>query len=122
MKNLILTVVTLLSLNYSFGQTANIAVCSSKSVLIQGKEKGIFEIKMPDDVSKEAVDKYAQYYVNAFKVNFDTKSHVVTINMVDNSSSNRRVILRFLSANQIQNVIVEGKSYPVSDFYEVFLK
>jgi hypothetical protein len=122
MKNLILTVVILLTLNYSFGQTANIAVCSSKSSLIQGKDKGIFEIKMPDNLSKEDIDKYAQYYVNAFKVSFDATSHVVTINMVENNSSNRRVILRFLSANQIQNVIVEGKTYVVSDFYEVFLK
>ena len=122
MKNLILTVVILLTLNFSFGQTSNTAVCNSKSSLIEGKDKGIIELKLPENVLKVDVDKYAQYYVNAFKVNFDEKSHVIVFNMVENNVSNRRVILRFLAANQIQHVIVEGKSYVVSDFFENFLK
>jgi hypothetical protein len=103
-------------------QDANTAICNSKSSLVKGIESGIIEITLPQSATKESVDKYAGYYKNAFTVNFDEKSHIVNIKMVENTSSNRRVILRFLTANQVQNVIVEDKSFLISDFYENFLK
>jgi hypothetical protein len=122
MKNLILTFLILASMTVSYGQTNNTAICTSKTSLIEGKEKGIIELKLPESVLKEDVEKYASYYENSFKVNFDVNSHKIKFNMVENTSSNRRIILRFLAANQIQHVIVEDKSYVVSDFYEKFLK
>jgi hypothetical protein len=42
--------------------------------------------------------------------------------MVSNTPESRRVILRFLSANQIQTVLVDGKSYQLADFYQNFLE
>ena len=122
MKKFFLTLVFLISINFTFGQSSNSASCSSKTTLIEGKEKGIIEIKLPESITKEEVEKYSKYYENAFKVNFDEKSHILVFKMVENNTSNRKVILRFLAANQIQHVIVEEKSYLVTDFYENFLK
>ena len=42
--------------------------------------------------------------------------------MVTNDSSSRRVIARFLSANQIASVVVENKVFTLNDFFENFLK
>jgi hypothetical protein len=103
-------------------QSTSTAVCSSKANLVKGVESGLIEMGFPETSIKEDIEKYAFYYKNAFTINFDQKLHVATIKMVENTSSNRRVILRFLAANQIQNVVVEGKSFLVNDFYENFLK
>jgi hypothetical protein len=55
-------------------------------------------------------------------VEFNAKNHVATFKMVLNTPDSRRVILRFLSANQIQIVVVDGKSYQLQDFYQKFLE
>lgn len=103
-------------------QDANKAICSSKVKLVKGVESGTIELVLSEAITKENVEKYASYYKNIFSVSFDEKTHVINIKMIENTSSNRRVILRFLSANQVQNVVVEGQSFPVSDFFENFLK
>lgn len=106
----------------SYGQQANTAFGASSTELLQGKEKGLIELKLPENITKENVEKYATFYKNTFQTNFDEKSHVATFQMLDNTSSNRRVILRFLAANQIQYIVVDGMSFIPSDFYDKFLK
>lgn len=107
---------------YSLAQDSNTAVCSKKANLLKGVETGLIEISFPQTTVKEDVEKYASYYKNIFSVNYNENTHVASIKMVENNSSNRKVIMRFLSANQVQNVIVEDKSFLVNDFYENFLK
>ena len=57
-----------------------------------------------------------------FTIGFDEKSHLATFNMVTNDENSRRVITRFLSANQIQSVVVENKVFTLGDFFDNFLK
>jgi hypothetical protein len=103
-------------------QDANTVICSSKAKLVKGVESGLIEMTFAQTVTKENIEKYASYYKNIFSVSFDDATHVANIKMVENSSANRRVIIRFLSANQVQNVVVDGQSFLVGDFYENFLK
>jgi hypothetical protein len=122
MKTFLLSIFFVVTTFILNAQDANKAICSSKSNLVKGVESGIIEMTLSEAVTKENVDKYAGYYKNIFSVTFDETKHIVTFKMLDNTSSNRRVILRFLSANQVQNVIVEGQLFLIHDFYENFLK
>lgn len=122
MKSLLMSICFVVSAFFLNAQDANKAICSSKAKLVKGVESGVIEMTLSEAVTKENVDKYASYYKNIFSVTFDEPTHVATIKMIENTSSNRRVVLRFLSANQVQNVIVEGQSYLIQDFYENFLK
>jgi hypothetical protein len=122
MKTFYTFVLLLLATFSSLAQDANTAICSKKANLSKGVETGTIEISLPQNVLKENVEKYAGYYKNTFSVDFNEKTHVATIKMIENNSSNRKVIMRFLAANQVQNVIVEDKSFLVNDFYENFLK
>jgi hypothetical protein len=122
MKTFLLSIFFVVTTFILSAQDANKAICSSKSNLVNGVESGIIEMTLSEAVTKENVEKYAGYYKNIFSVTFDETKHLVTFKMLDNTSSNRRVILRFLSANQVQNVIVEGQLFLIHDFYENFLK
>ena len=122
MKSLLTAIFFVFSFTLLNAQNLNTAICNSKASLVKGVETGLIEITLPETVKKEEIEKYATYYTNAFVVNFNEKTHVASIKMVENTSLNRRVILRFLAANQVQNVAVEGKSFLMNDFYENFLK
>jgi hypothetical protein len=106
----------------SFAQSANSASCSSSKNLHEGVVSGKIELILPSQLSPEDVASYAKYYEPFFYVDFNSKNHVATFQMVSNTSESRRVILRFLSANQIQTVVVDGKSYQLQDFYQNFLE
>ena len=122
MKKVLFAVVFLIGTTVSFAQDRNTAVCGTKIALTQGKDAGKILVKLPADVTAEDVQTYAAYYEKTFTVNFNAQSHEVTFNMISNDSNSRRIIIRFLSANQIQNVIVENRVYTITDFYENFLK
>jgi hypothetical protein len=122
MKTLFYSLFILLVSSSLTAQVVNSASCISKSSLLSGKESGKIEITLPESVIKENVEEYGKYYIKMFTIGFDEKSHVATFNMVTNDENSRRVIMRFLSANQIQSVVVENKVYTLTDFYENFLK
>lgn len=122
MKSFIVSICFIAASFIANAQEAKTVVCNSRANLISGVESGSIDITFPETISRDEVENYAGYYKNAFTVTFNEKSHVVNFKMVDNTSSNRLIILRYLSANQVQNVIVEGKSFMIYDFYENFLK
>ena len=122
MKTLFYSLFILLVSSSLTAQVVNSASCISKSSLLSGKESGKIEITLPESVIKENVEEYGKYYIKMFTIGFDEKSHVATFNMVTNDENSRRVIMRFLSANQIQSVVIENKVFTLTDFYENFLK
>jgi hypothetical protein len=122
MKHLLFGILFFVTGSISFAQTANSASCPSSKTLKEGVVSGKIEVTLPNQLSSEDVASYAKYYEPFFYVDFNSKNHVATFQMVSNTPDSRRVILRFLSANQIQNVIVEGRVYTANDFYEAFLK
>jgi len=122
MKKVLLAAVFLISTFISFAQDNSTATCGTKLALTQEKEAGKIKMKLPASISEEDVRSYGSYYEKMFTIDFNASTHEIVYNMVVNDANNRRVILRFLSANQIQNVIVEGRVYTANDFYEAFLK
>ncbi len=122
MKKVLLVAVFLISIFISFAQDNSTAICGTKLALTQEKDAGKIKMKLPANVSEEDVRSYASYYEKMFTIEYNNTTHEIVYNMVVNNANNRRVILRFLSANQIQNVIVEGRLYTANDFYENYLK
>jgi len=122
MKHVLFGILFFLSGSISFAQTANTASCPSSKNLKEGVASGKIEVTLPNQLSPEDVANFAKYYEPFFFVDFNSKNHVATFQMVNNTADSRRVILRFLSANQIQTVLVDGKSYQLHDFYQNFLE
>ena len=122
MKKVLLAAVFLISTFISFAQDNSTAICGTKLALTQEKDAGKIKMKLPASVSEEDVRSYASYYEKMFTIDYNATTHEIVYNMVVNDANNRRVILRFLSANQIQSVIVEGRVYAINDFYEAYLK
>jgi len=122
MKHVLFGILFFLTGSISFAQTANTASCPSSKNLKEGVASGKIEVTLPNQLTPEDVVSYAKYYEPFFYVDFNSKNHVATFQMVTNTPDSRRVILRFLSANQIQTVVVDGKSYQLQDFYQNFLE
>lgn len=122
MKHVLFGFFFLLSGSFAFSQVGNTASCTSVKNLKEGVSSGNIEVTLPSQLTPEEVASFAKYYEPFFNVDFNSKNHVATFQMVSNTSDARRVIIRFLAANQIQTVIIEGKSYPLQDFYQNFLE
>jgi hypothetical protein len=122
MKHVLFGILFFLTGSISFAQTANSATSLSTKNLTEGISIGKIELILPSQLSSEDVASNAKYYEQFFLVEFNAKNHVATFKMVLNTPDSRRVILRFLSANQIQIVVVDGKSYQLQDFYQKFLE
>jgi len=122
MKHVFFGILFFLTGSISIAQTANTASCPSSKMLKEGVASGKIEVTLPSQLSSEDVANYAKYYEPFFFVDFNSKNHVATFQMVSNTADSRRVILRFLSANQIQTVVVDGKSHQLQDFYQNFLE
>lgn len=105
-----------------FGQKTLSASATNKAELQGGIATGHIALTLPAEVIEENVVMYAKYYTNMFTVAFDAKSHVATFHMVSNDANSRRVILRFLGANQISNVQVDNRSYDLGTFFDTFLQ
>lgn len=114
--SLIFTLVTLVS----FGQ--DVANFGTSTTVNQGKQTGKFEVKLPARVTPEDVANYSQYYTNFFTVSFNNTTKIASIQMVNNDSQTRRIILRFLTANQISLISVDNTPYDLNTFYDNFLK
>ena len=98
------------------------ATTESKVNFLKDKEIGKFEFKLPDDSNKDAVDQYAKYYLNYFTVDFSETTKIAKISMIENTQENRKIIMRFLGANQIQNVVIDNRTYTLMDFYNNYLQ
>jgi hypothetical protein len=122
MKHVLFGILFFVTGSISIAQSANTASCSSVNHLREGVASGRIEVVLPNQLSSEDVASYAKYYEPFFNVDFNATDHKATFLMVSNTADSRRVILRFLSANQIQTVVVDGKSYLLQDFYQNFLE
>ena len=111
-----------LVLNFlAFGQKSLTAAVTSKKDLANGLQSGHIELILPAEVSEENVTMYAKYYTNMFTVDFNANTHVATFHMLSNDANSRRVILRFLSANQIVYVQVADSIFDLGSFFDNYL-
>jgi capsule polysaccharide export protein KpsE/RkpR len=119
MKNLITLFAFVLTLSFSFAQTASIS--GDESTLKNQVEKGEFSIEMPESTEAEEINKSAEYYVDYFTVNYDDESKIAKISMVDNTPSSRRVINRLLLSNGVRTIKFNSEEFSINEFYDAYL-
>lgn len=105
-----------------FGQKTLNASVKNKAELQGGVATGHISLMLPAEITQENVVMYAKYYTNMFTVDFDAKTHIATFHMITNDANSRRVILRFLGANQIVNVQVDNRLYDLGTFFDTYLQ
>ncbi len=103
-----------------FAQTATVS--GTAATLKKNISENFVEFTMPSEVTKDVVEKSAQYYTDYFTVDFNTKSNVARINIIDQEDQARRVISRFLLSTGVRTVNFEAKDYTIMEFYSNFLE
>ena len=124
MKKFIYTLFVLVGLS-SFGfsqEVSNTAGTNGATELMSSKKTGEYVFQLPEGVTAEDVKKSSAYYTHYFTVSFDAKSHEASIHMVENTSKNRFVIARFLTACGIKFVQVDNDALEFHAFIEEYLK
>lgn len=119
MKPLLFSILFVLTGFWSFSQEA---IITDTEVFKNSVVDGNISMTLPSEITNDEVQKYSKYYTAFFTTIFDAKSHQVTFNMVNNDPKSRRVIIRFLSANGIQFARIGERAFPLSDFYDTYLK
>lgn len=124
MKKLILTFFVLIGLSsLGFAQEASqIATTKGAKELSASKASGNFEFTLPGNLTADQVEKNSTYYTHYFTVSFDANSHKATIEMMENTSKNRYVIARFLTACGISHLEVDDNNIELYDFIDDYLK
>ncbi len=119
MKSLMTLIGLFVAVSTTFAQVAKVE--GSAAAFEKQVAKGQMEIILPQSADAESVEKSASYYTDYFEVSFNEESKVATINMIDNTASNRRVISRFLLTNGVRNIELDGTNYSINEFYDQFL-
>ncbi len=120
MKTIVSTLLIVFAFTFAFGQ--NTAFVKAPSDLTSIKETGKGHITLPERLTKEEVQSKAKYYTLYFTVDFDEKSKVATINMVENNERSRAIIVRFLAGCEVQNVTVGNETINRDLVFEKYLK
>lgn len=121
MKTIITLALCFLGVTMIHAQT-NVAQSRGVEALRVSKTNGIYEFVLPESVSEDDVQKNSKYYELYFTPVFNSNSHVVKIELKDDSDKARYTVARFLSACGVQEVLVDGKNYTISQFIETYLK
>jgi hypothetical protein len=110
---------------FGFAIVAQQQTISSKMTVaeIQKEAKsGHFQWIFPTGTTSESIDNLAKYYATSFSYTFNAASKCVDVFPVVDSENTRRVMLRFLGANQVNQILVGNETLALYAFYEKFMK
>jgi hypothetical protein len=123
MKALIFSFAMILSVSTLFAQErSKVAVGPTKTEITAGKQSGEFTFVMPAGFTADEVAQNSKYYTHYFTVVFDAKTSKAKLTMVTNDEKGRSVITRFLVANGVQEVNIDGTLVNMADLFEKYLK
>ena len=83
---------------------------------------GHFQWIFPAQTTAESIQNTAKYYTTSFTYTYDATTQKVDVYPVADSDEVRRIMLRFLGANQVNKIIVGEESYELYSYYESFMK
>jgi hypothetical protein len=83
---------------------------------------GHFQWIFPAQTTAESIQNTAKYYTTSFTYTYDATTQKVDVYPVADSDDVRRIMLRFLGANQVNKIVVGEESYELYSFYEKFMK
>ena len=71
---------------------------------------------------KEEISKVGSYYQQYFSVNVSEGANKVSLKLIQNDARSRLVVMRFLTANGIERVVVGSKDLSIEEFNTLYLK
>ena len=83
---------------------------------------GHFQWIFPAQTTAESIQNTAKYYTTSFTYTYDATTQKVDVYPVADSDEVRRIMLRFLGANQVNKIVVGEESYELYSFYEKYMK
>ena len=121
MKKIVSIVALSLVCSFSFAQSSPETTSTvQEKTFISNKTKGEYNFQMPEGTSEQKITETANYYVNYFTVNYDSKTRIANITMVQEKMAG--VIFRFLLSNEIETILYDGKEYKAEKFVGDFVQ
>lgn len=93
----------------------------SGAELKEALNKGEVSFFFNKGMDAEAVKKSAEFYVPYFSVNYDKNTGKSTLKLTKDDMS-KLVISRYMMANGISEVLIDGKTISVQDFMAQYLR
>ena len=121
MRHLFFTIfltVGVLSVAQQITVTSNL----SSSDIKKEAKIGHFQWVFPEKTTAESIQNTAKYYTTSFTYTFNETTKTVDVYPINDSEEVRRVMLRFLGANQVSQIKVGEESYELWTFFESFMK
>ena len=121
MKRIILSIFLFFTF-LAFSQQKTIHSNFNANDIAKEAKTGHFQWVFPTETSAEEIQNTAKYYTTSFTVNFNAESKVVDLFPVVDSEDTRRVMLRFLGANQVNKILVGTEEFLLWEYYDKFMK
>jgi hypothetical protein len=98
------------------------ATVASEKAIQEGVSTGLYTFAFPDELGKEEIRKVGSYYEQYFSVNVSEGANKVSLKLTQNDARSRLVVIRFLTANGIERVVIGGKELSIDEFSSIYLK
>ena len=121
MRHLFFTIfltVGVLSVAQQITVTSNL----SSSDIKKEAKIGHFQWVFPEKTTAESIQNTAKYYTTSFTYTFNETTKTVDVYPINDSEEVRRVMLRFLGANQVSQIKVGEESYELWTLFESLMK
>ncbi len=121
MRHLFFTIfltVGVLSIAQQITVTSNLSASDIK----KEAKLGHFQWVFPEKTTLESIQNTAKYYTSSFTYTFNETTKTVDVYPINDAEEVRRVMLRFLGANQVSQIKVGEESYELWTYFESFMK
>ncbi len=121
MRHLFFTIfltVGVLSVAQQITVTSNLSASDIK----KEAKLGHFQWVFPEKTTLESIQNTAKYYTSSFTYTFNETTKTVDVYPINDAEEVRRVMLRFLGANQVSQIKVGEESYELWTYFESFMK
>ncbi len=98
------------------------ATVASEKAIKESVSTGLYPFTFPDELGKEEIRKVGSYYEQYFSVNISEDDNKVSLKLTQNDVRSRMVVMRFLTANGIERVMVGSKELSIEEFNTLYLK
>ena len=121
MRHLFFTIfltVGVLSVAQQITVTSNLSASDIK----KEAKLGHFQWVFPQKTTLESIQNTAKYYTTSFTYTYNETTKTVDVYPINDAEEVRRVMLRFLGANQVSQIKVGEESYELWTYFESFMK
>ena len=119
MKSFLFSVLFLVITSTYFSQGISIVgKAQTVTELVQSKNNGIYTFYFPETITKDKIETAANYYPTYFSYSINEEENSIKITLLENSSNNRRIIMRFLMSARLQKIKVGDSELLIQDFYD----